>query len=416
MRTDKLKRFSAPAVDGLRIGLIIALTLVSQDGLMAAELESGAAQPAKAVLGPAATGANYRVRDPVTTDGLLRAYTIETQYGTFTVYGDAMLLQRRRELAALAVLDKESHTKAFGNAVVRAGMAPVELAGDLITKPGATVKRTLSGIGEVFDRATAGLANAGNSGPDSTVKSALGVSAAKRKIASDLGIDPYTDFAPLTRKLDEFARASALGGLAVKFGVSFIPGAVGTAVSTASTAHGLSALVRDKTPAQLLEINRARFDKLGVPGATADKFLSNSLYTPADQTVIAGALQLLKGVKGLRLYVDRLAQADRRDLAVFLRTRTEMMAVYQQRTGAIARIVSIKGIPLTAQHDGSVMFLGPLDVVTWNRLVSRTFDIMTPAIRKENARGELVLAISGKVTPLSQRKLKHLGWSVTSFP
>jgi hypothetical protein len=216
--------------------------------------------------------------------------------------------------------------------------------------------------------------------------------------------------------LDEFARASTLGGLAVKVGVSFIPGSVGTAVSTASTAHGLGALVRDKTPAQLLEINRARFDKLGVPRTTADKFLANNLYTPADQTVIVGALQLLKGVKGLRLYVDRLAQADRRDLAVFLRTRTEMMAAYQRRTGAIARIVSIKGIPLTAQHDGSVMFLGPLDVVTWNRLVSRTFDIMTPAIRKENARGELVLAISGKVTPLSQRKLKQLGWSVTSFP
>jgi hypothetical protein len=414
MRIDDLNRFGGPAAHGLRIGLFVAFAIFSSDCLMAAELENASAQPAKAVLGAAASGVNYRVRNPVTTDGFLRVYTLETTYGTFTVYGDAMLQQRRRELAALAALDKESRTKAFGNAVVKAGAAPIELAGDLITKPGATVKRTLSGIGEVFDRATSGLANVGNGGPDSAVKSALGVSAAKRKIASDLGVDPYTDFAPLARQLDEFAKASVLGGLVVKVGISFIPGAAGTAVSTASTAHGLGALVRDKTPAQLLEINRARLGKLGVPRGVADKFLANNLYTPADQTVIAGALQQLRGVKDLDIYVDRLAQADRRDIAVFLRTRTAMMAAYQERTGAIARVVSVRGIPLTAQHDGSVMFLGPLDLVSWNALVSKTFDVVTPAIRKTGAKGELIFSISGKATPLSQRKLKQLGWSVTS--
>jgi len=66
-------------------------------------------------------------------------------------------------------------------------------------------------------------------------------------------------------------------------------------------------------------------------------------------------------------------------------------------------------------HDGSVMFLGPLDLITWNALVNKTFDIMTPAIRKTGARGQLVLSISGKATPLSQRKLKQLGWTLTSL-
>jgi hypothetical protein len=404
------------SVAGSWISLIFAATLLSTNCLSAAELESEAVMSAKAVLGAAATGANYRVQDPVTTDGLLRIYTLETRYGTIVVHGDAMLLQRRRELAALAALEKQSRTEAFGNALVRAGSAPIELAGDFITKPGATVKRTVSGIGEVFERVTSGLANVGNASPDSTVKSALGVSAAKRKIASDLGVDPYTDFAPLAQQLDDFARAAALGGLVVKVGVSFIPGAAGSAVSAASTAQGLGGLVRDKTPAQLLEINRTRLAKLGVPRGTADKFLSNSQFTPADLTVIAGALQQLKGVKDVRLYVDKLAQANRRDLAVFQRVRTEMMAAYQQRTGAIVRIVSIKGIPLTQQSDGSVMFLAPIDSLTWNALVSKTFNAVTPAIRKSGAKGALVLAISGKATPLSQSQLKRLGWSVTAMP
>ncbi len=116
----------------------------------------------------------------------------------------------------------------------------------------------------------------------------------------------------------------------------------------------------------------------------------------------------------MRLYIDRLAQANSRDLAVFLRTRTDMMAAYQRRTGAIARIVSIRGIPLTAQRDGSIMFLGPLNSVTWNTLVSKAFTNVTSAIRRDGANGQLILAISGTATPLSQRELRRLGWAITS--
>lgn len=400
----------------IRIGLIVAAMLVPAGFLSAAELEEGAVLSAKAVLGAAASGANYRVRDEVTTDGLLRIYTLETSYGTYTLYGDAMLLQRRKELAALAALEKQSRTEAFGDAVLRAGAAPVQFAGDLVTKPKATIKRTISGIGEMFDRVATGLSNVGNDSPDNTVNAALGVSIAKRQIASDLGVDPYTDFEPLARQLDDFAKATALGGLAMKVGFAFIPGTAGTAISATSSAQGLGSLVRDKTPAQLLDINRARLGKLGVPRATAGKFLSNSYYTPADQTVIVGALRRLQGVKDLGLYVDRLAAADSRDLAIFLRTRSELLAAYQQRTGAVARIVNVRGIPLTRQKDGSFMFLGPIDSLTWNERVSKVFTVVTSALRKDGSNPPLVLAISGTVTPLGKSELGKLGWSITALP
>lgn len=407
---------SRAALRNFRIGLIVAAMLMPARLLSAAELEDDPVLSAKAVLGAGASGANYRVQDPVTGDGLLRIYTLETRFGTFTIYGDSMLLQRRKELAALAALEKQSRTEAFGDALLRAGTAPVEFAGDLISKPRATIKRTVSGIGEVFNRVASGLENVGKSSPDNAVSAALGVSAAKRKIASQLGVDPYTDFAPLAQQLDDFAKATALGGLVVKIGFSAIPGTAGTAISATSSAQGLGSLVRDKTPAQLLEINRARLAKLGVPRATAGKFLSNRHYTPADQTVIAVALRRLQGVKSLGLYVDRLAQANSRDLAIFLRTRTELLAAYQQRTGAIQRIVSIKGIPLTQQKDGSIMFLGPIDSLAWNARVSKTFAIVTSAIRKNGQNVPLVLAISGTATPFSKTQLEKLGWSVMALP
>jgi hypothetical protein len=378
----------------------------------AAQAETEPVITAKQALGGAASGPNYQVQDQVTTDGLLRIYTIETRYGTLVVHGNAMLLQRRRELSALAALEKQSRSEAFGNAMTRAATAPVELAGDLLTNPGGAVKRTVSGIGEVFGRVTSGIKNIG-SDPDNAAKSALGVSAARRKIAFDLGVDPYTDFAPLAQQLDEFAKASAIGGLVVKAGISFVPGAAGTALSASSTVQGLGSLVRDKTPAQLLDINRSRLGKVGVPRDATNKFLANRQYTPADQTVIVTALQQLRGVKNLATYVDRLAQANRRDLAIFLRARTEMIAAYQQRTGAIVRFVSIRGIPLSQQSDGSLMFLAPLDSLIWNDMVSKAFAAVTSDVRKGGTKGRLVVSISGSVSTESSRQLKQLGWSVT---
>src|SRR4029450_1903009 len=144
-----------------RIGLILAVALLPARLVSAQELEDDPVISAKAALGAGASGANYRVQDPVLTDGLLRIYTLETRFGPFTLYGDSMLLQRRKELAALAALEKQSRTEAFGDAVLRAGTAPVQFAGALITKPEATIRRTVSGIGEVFNRVASGLENVG---------------------------------------------------------------------------------------------------------------------------------------------------------------------------------------------------------------------------------------------------------------
>jgi hypothetical protein len=398
----------------MRIVLVAAAISNWAAWTAAAKAETEPAISAKEALGGAASGSNYRIQEPVTTDGLLRIYVIETRYGTFVVHGNALLLQRRKELSALDALEKQSRTEAFGNAMAKVATAPVELAGDLLSNPTGTVKRTVSGIGQVFGRVASGIKNIGGD-PDGAAKSALGVSAAKRKLAFDLGVDPYTDFAPLAQQLDEFAKASALGGLVIKAGISFVPGAAGTALSVSSTVQGLGSLVRDKTPAQLLEINRARLGKL-VPANTAKRFLSNRQYTLADQTVIITALRQLGGVKNLKAYVDRLADANSRDLAVFLRARTELIAAYHQRTGAIRRFVSIRGIPLSEQKDGSMMIMAPLDSVIWNDLVSKAFAAITSDIRKGGTNGRLVLAISGKVSGESARQLEQLGWSVTSAP
>jgi hypothetical protein len=61
------------------------------------------------------------------------------------------------------------------------------------------------------------------------------------------------------------------------------------------------------------------------------------------------------------------------------------------------------------------MFLGPIDSLTWNERVSKTFTVVTSAIRKNGSNAALVLAISGTATPLSKSQLMKLGWSLIGF-
>ena len=375
------------------------------------KFEDPLSAPCADVLGAAAIGANYHVLEPVGGDGLLRIYRVNSKYGTFTVQGDVMLLQRRKELAALDMLEEQSQTEAFAEAFGQAAVGPVEFAADMVTDPAETVERTVSGVGEMFDRVASGLFNMDHN-RDSMLESALGVSSERRKLAALLGVDPYTDFTPLAQQLDQFGRTSAAGGLVIDVGVTFIPGAVGVAVSTTSVMNGLGNLLRDKSPSQLLEINRSRLDTLGIPFDTIEKFLANRYYTPSDQTVIASALLQLKGVKDLGVYLSWLATVKRRDLAVHMRARSELLAEYQLRTRLITRFVAVRGIPLSELREGTILFLAPLDLVAWTSAVGNTFAGVTADLRNGGYRGDLILEVNGTATPLARQELKKLGWII----
>jgi hypothetical protein len=322
-----------------------------------------------------------------------------------------MLLQRRKELAAVNALEKQSETKAFAEAFGQAAIGPLKFAANLVTDPANTVDRTVSGIGEMFDRVSSGLSNMDGS-RDDFLKSALGVSSQRRQLAAALGIDPYTDFTPLAHQLDQFGSATAAGGLVISVGTVFIPGAAGLAVSTTSMMNGAGTLVRDKTSAQLLDINRARLRKLGIARGTIEKFLANHYYTPGDQTVIASAFVLLKDAKDLGVYLAWLADVKRRDLAVHVRVRSELLADYQLRTRAITRFVNVEGIPLSELRDGSTLFLAPFDLVAWTQPVGTTFAAITADLRNAGYRGDLILEVTGTATPMARQKLKTLGWII----
>ena len=128
----------------------LALILVQPAAASAQAYEKPPSFNAAQLPGIKRIGANYTIRNPVRSDGILRVYVLATPYGDLTVQGDEMLRMRINELNALAALEKVSSSETFGRALAEAGLSPLKFAGQLIMNPIGTVNDTLDRRGRFF--------------------------------------------------------------------------------------------------------------------------------------------------------------------------------------------------------------------------------------------------------------------------
>ncbi len=363
-----------------------------------------------------ATGSNYSIKLPVRSNGMLRVYQLTTPYGAFTVVGDEMMRMRVNELTALAALEKVSNSDTFAQALTQAGLSPLKYTGKLITNPVGTVQDTFSGIGAMFDRIGAGLAGQGQT-PDKPLQSLLGVTDARRKLAAQYGVDPYTDFPPLDAALKRLAEASTAGGLVVTGALMAVPGAAGMVVSNLSTANklndiGLDHLARDYTAAQILALNKKRLIAMKIPPEMIDKLLANRDFTPIDMSAMVAALDSMTRVGGREVFVARAAAAHPRYVAYFVRRQAELLADGYHHRAGYTRFVSLAGDPVMLDRKGRFVTVAPIDALSWTRETSGSLTHMTDAGRRmaPKARGEL--RITGTATALAKRMLKKQRWTV----
>jgi hypothetical protein len=392
------------------LALVIAVTTGSA---RAADVENPPLFKASALLGPQVQGPGYKVAPSVPSDGYVRIYTLQTPWGPVIAHGDHRLQTRFKELAAVDAMERTSDSKQFGDALVQAGLKPVQFAGKLVTDPVDTVKNTVSGVGNLFNSIGSGIRNMGKT-QENAVQSITGAAKQRRLIAYNYGVDPYSQFPPLKQKLDQMSNAAAAGGLVVTGAFIAIPGAAGTIISNVSTAGTLNEMVRDYSAAQLLDMNRKSLLKMGVTSGVVDQLLSNPNYTPTDTTAMTGALGGMGRLQNLDALLGLAGQVANRDDAEFMRWRIELMASYQHNMKNMTGFVAIAGVPMpmaTTRNNG-LLGIFPLDALSWTANTSRAITAITQSARAQGISGPMSLIITGTATPLAQNQLAKLGWSL----
>jgi hypothetical protein len=360
-------------------------------------------------------GSHYVVRDPVPTSAGMNQFTIDSDFGVFEADGNEMLLQRLKEIDAIARLQDVSRTDEFKKSLVAAAKSPLNSAKNIARDPAQAISNVPKGIMKFLGRAKETVENVGKGGDigdETRMKDAIGYSDKKREIALGMGIDPYTTNTVLQKQLDDLAWASWAGGFTFSVATLPISGAAGAALTVTNLNSTVEDLLREKSPSELEQINRATFRAMGASASDVERILHGGAFTPTQATTFAVHLKALKSVANRGAFVKAAAlkcttEAD----ALFCVYTAALMNQIHQKT-PIARIVMLRDFPICVAKDGTTIVALQWDYAAWTSgAASFTNDVQKLA-GKSGQSAHVFVDLSGEVSQRLREELEKRGMSV----
>ena len=342
----------------------------------------------------------YKVQNSVGVENYQYVFNVDTQWGAFRIVGTTLLRVRAREMQAATKLAEIGGAGTLVDAAGATALKPLGTAKGLITAPAKTIGDTVKGVGNFFGGIRAGM-QATDPRKEGLIASVTGGAAARRKLAFDLSVDPYTSFKPLDEQLTRLATASAIGNTGVNVGLSFVTGGASIAISATSTSQKLREALRDKTAAQLEKQGREFLTAMGVSEAAQDAFYANPNLTPTDKAVIVVALQTLGTVGGREIYVQTASGASSIEMAFYYRRQSELIANYNKKVAPVTGFIQAGRAPMVQTARGTVSIL-PVDYLYWSAPIESL---------ASDGRGDMWL--TGKASKIATSQLAARGWKLT---
>ena len=399
----------------------------------AADFEAAAMTvPASALLEPGLLkGEHYKITAPVTVEGYMNHYTVDSEFGSFSVTGDRALRKLLREIDAIAELKKmtslSTGTDAAVDAVADTGKSVVNLA----TNPVDSAKGASAGVGRFFKRTARTAKNVGgevaesisesisddetDSGNDNNdsdepgvtsqlASSFLGIGAAQRELARELQVDPYSDNAILQAELKRVAQISGSVGKFTSM-LAPIPSVIGTAAS-------LNDMVWSLSPADLLIQNEEKLKELGYTDELIRIFFSNKAYSPTRQTAMVAALASLDNVKGRQVLLDIANAAETPIESQFIVRSALVARLYHETVEPIAELMSLPNgmVPAAVTVSGDGLIFAPLDQLLWTEEIATALEKVAKLVSDHGASDEQIMWIEGRISKIAMTQLVASGW------
>jgi len=388
------------------------------------EFDLPADEPPAASLTPEqVTGKNFKVRDPVHSDGLMHRYVVESRFGEFEAYGRDELGLRLREIAALAEIAETSRTEVALQAVTRGIEEDVKSVVSVVKDPVGTVLGIPRGIGHLLGgyRAQAGelaekvwksggneSAGAGAPPSDKVVRSAssyvlryMGLSEAERRWYAQLDIDPYTRNEVLRRAVRRLAKIDS----GVSFGMKF----ASAGVPYAGDARRALDAIYNEHPSVLRKKRREALAGFGLTPAEVERFENTLLLDPTRQQALVEAMKSLEKVAGREeLLRTAMSVTSEVEAEVFLRSARLLLRMHARRP--VTRLVAGIRLPCARFADGRLAVFGAFDAVSWTAEVASYEGAILAALPPDAPARELWLG--GTISARARAALEQKGWEI----
>jgi len=366
------------------------------------------------------SGKDFRIRDPVHSDGLMHRYVVESRFGEFEAYGRDELDLRLREVAALTQISETSESEVALKAVARGIEGDVKSVVSVVKDPVGTVLGIPRGIGHLLggyrarakelsqQAASADAAGDGKAPKDEPKNRArqyidryMGLSKAERRWYAKLDIDPYTRNEVLRRAVRRLAKIDS----GVSFGMKF----VSAGVPYAGEARRALDAIYNEDPAVLRKKRRAALAGFGLTPAEVERFENTLLLDPTRQQALVDAMQALEGVDGreelLRTAMNVTSEVE---VEVFLRSTRQLLRMHANRP--VARIVAGVRMPCAQFADGRIAIFAAFEAVQWTSEVAGYEGAVLNSLPADIPAREVWL--SGTLSPRARAALERRGWEV----
>lgn len=362
-------------------------------------------------------GPHHKVRELVPTASGSNQFVIDSDYGVFDAEGNEMLMRRVKEVYAIAQLSEVSRTEQFKDSLVTAAKGPYNAAKNIVKDPVNAVSNVPKGVMKFMGRAGESIKNIGkkkDSDPadGSKFEQTIGYSKTKRKIAVDMGIDPYSTNPVLQKQLDDIAWASWAGNFSFTAATLPIGGAAGVALTATNVTDACNKVVQEKPPADLKEINRTALRNMGAAPSDIQRFLNNTAFSPSQQTAFVFNLKSLEGVANRGAFVHSAAEKSSTESDALFCVQTSMLLGQAHGTTPLARIAMIEDFPAGIAKDGTVVVALQWDYAAWTAGAAAFTGEVEKLASQSGSKKPVVLALSGEISPRLRDELQKREFTV----
>jgi len=361
------------------------------------------------------SGPHYKVRDAVPTYLGANQFTIDSDFGVFEANGNEMLVTRIKEVNAIERLKEVSRTDEFKNALTKAAKSPIASAKNIVTDPVNTISNAPKGLMKFMRRAGESIKDIGNKSEShaaegSKMQQLIGFSDEKRKVAINLGVDPYSTNTVLQRELDGIAWASFAGGMTVQLATMPIGGPALTVVDVTSS---LNDVLKEKSPTDLKMMNRKTLRAMGAGEKDTERFLNNNAFSPSQQTAFVLNLKALNGVANRGAFVRTAGETSSAEQdAIFCVQTAALMGQLHKGEKPLARITMLGDFPIGVAKDGTIVVALQWDYAAWTSGAAQFTSDLQKLATQSGEKKNILVALSGQVSPRLREELEKRGITV----
>jgi hypothetical protein len=359
-------------------------------------------------------GPHHTVREPVSTYSGANQFMIDSEFGVFEADGNEMLLRRINEINAIARLKEISRTDQYKAALVKSAKAPVAAAKRIASDPMGTLESAPKGIMKFMSRTGESVKGIGKKSDldkyeGSKLEQISGFSNTKRKIAIDLGVDPYSSNTVLQHELNEIAKAAFAGGATFSIATLPLGGAAGAGLTVTGVSSSMNELLVEKSPEDLKAYNRQSLIAMGASVSEADRLLGNPAYTPTQQTAFVLNMKSLDGVANRKAFIRLAGRNSSAEADAIFCVQTAAMLGKLHREIPLARIETIGDFPIAVAKDGTGVVALQWDYAAWTSGAANFIQAVQNFAGEAARNKKIVVALSGQTSERLRHELESRG-------